>query len=154
MNIFYLDESPKRAAADHCDKHVGKMLIETCQLLAAAQHLCGGSATYKLTHQNHPCAKWVRESKEHYGWLVELGLALGDEFEVRYGKRHKSGEVLKRELLQPPAALGGGFQPPPLAMPDEFRRADHVQAYRDYYHSKQAAFVMAWKTAKPAWWQA
>ena len=56
MNIFRLDDDPAVAAYFHCDKHVGKMLIESCQMLAAAQHLLGGTASYKLTHQNHPKA--------------------------------------------------------------------------------------------------
>ena len=27
MNIFYLDQDVEQAAADHCDKHVVKMII-------------------------------------------------------------------------------------------------------------------------------
>jgi len=29
MNIFILDENPAKAAADHCDKHVVKMILES-----------------------------------------------------------------------------------------------------------------------------
>ena len=36
MNIFYLNEDPRIAAEEHCDKHVCKMTIEYCQLLSTA----------------------------------------------------------------------------------------------------------------------
>ena len=29
MNIFILDEDPKKAAEYHCDKHVVKMILES-----------------------------------------------------------------------------------------------------------------------------
>lgn len=35
MNIFVLDIDPKIAAKYHCDRHVKKMPIETCQMLIA-----------------------------------------------------------------------------------------------------------------------
>ena len=42
MNIFYLDENPKKCAKYHCDKHVVKMIIEYAQLLSTAHRLCDG----------------------------------------------------------------------------------------------------------------
>ena len=36
MNIFILDEDPKRAAEYHCDKHVCKMILESGQMLCTA----------------------------------------------------------------------------------------------------------------------
>ncbi len=40
------------------DKHVIKLILESCQLLSTAHHLLGDSSkiTYKATHANHPCA--------------------------------------------------------------------------------------------------
>lgn len=38
MNIFVLDNNPKRAAQYHCDKHVPKMIVETTQLLSWAYY--------------------------------------------------------------------------------------------------------------------
>lgn len=35
MNIFVLDENPKIAAKYHCDSHVKKMPVESCQMLVA-----------------------------------------------------------------------------------------------------------------------
>mgnify|MGYP006111384259 CR=1 FL=1 len=37
MNIFCLDKDPVKAAEMMCDKHVVKMIIESCQILSAVQ---------------------------------------------------------------------------------------------------------------------
>jgi hypothetical protein len=76
MNIFYLDKSPYTCARYHCDKHVVKMILETAQLLCGAHWATGGTAQYKPTHLNHPCAIWVRKSLSNYKWLCELGFNL------------------------------------------------------------------------------
>lgn len=36
MNIFWLDEDLEKAAEYHCDKHLGKMLVEAVQILCTA----------------------------------------------------------------------------------------------------------------------
>ena len=92
MNIFFLSLDPAEAARLHCDKHVVKMILESCQLLYCAHWMCGTimpSNAYKKTHPNHPCAKWVRESQANYRWLCRLGLELCGEYTFRYGKHHK-----------------------------------------------------------------
>ena len=33
MNIFVLDKNPKKAAEYHCNKHVVKMILESCQMV-------------------------------------------------------------------------------------------------------------------------
>lgn len=147
MNIFYLDHNPVIAAKYHCDKHVGKMLIESCQMLATAHHMHGNgdNVSYKPTHTNHPSNIWARSSVKHYVWLSQLAYALGEEFERRYGKTHKSFEVLCRELIGPPEAmyeLPITWTPPTLAMPPEFYMADHLKAYRNFYASKSDRMAM------------
>ena len=149
MNVFYLHPLPKVAASMHCDKHVGKMLVETCQLLATAHHVYGNghAVTYKPTHQNHPSAIWCRQSRLHYSYLVDLALGLGQEFYKRYGKHHKSHGVLVDQLLQPPTAMYSLpliWRTPLLAMPDEFKCDDALTAYRNYYASKIDKMPMVW----------
>ena len=39
MNIFYLNECPKKAAQLQYNKHVVKMILETAQLLCGAHHM-------------------------------------------------------------------------------------------------------------------
>ena len=80
MNIFYLHKNPKKCAKYHCDKHVVKMILESAQLLYTCFLLChktpeliqeapltkSGNHGYKLCFQNHPCAIWLRKSKNNY----------------------------------------------------------------------------------------
>lgn len=96
MNIFFLSISPEAAACMLCDKHIVKMILETCQLLWAAYHLQPETATappesikiYKLTHANHPMSKWIRHSRENFNWAARHALAACGEYTVRYGRRH------------------------------------------------------------------
>lgn len=153
MNIFFLHQAAPMAAAFHCDKHVGKMLLESAQLLATAHHLRGHPVTYKPTHVNHPCAEWVRASSLHYRYVRDLALALGREFRLRFGKEHATLAVIQRELMEPPAGMPGYWEHPPLCMPDEFKvPGDAVESYRRYYCSKQDRFAMKWTNRHtPAW---
>ena len=161
MNIFYLHHLPSIAAVMHCDKHVGKMLIESCQLLATAHHHYGNGdkVSYRATHANHPSAVWVRQSRLHYNYVSDLARFLGREFKYRYGHGHKSNDVLHAELLVcPPAMLNlpTRFTPPTLAMPDEYKSDDHVESYRRYYASKAATMPLIYNKGKdpqPLWLQ-
>lgn len=159
MNIFYLHHVPQIAAGMHCDKHVGKMLIESCQMLATAHHVHGNghAVSYKPTHINHPSNIWVRQSRVHYRYLVDLASALGREFVKRYGKHHKSKDILVAELLDPPPALLGGpyiWTPPPLAMPDEYKCNDPILSYQRFYASKRDRMPMVYYhgNVNPPYW--
>lgn len=161
MNIFYLHHIAPVAASMHCDKHVGKMLMESCQLLATAHHHFGNghAVTYKPTHANHPSAIWCRESRLHYDWLVDLANYLGREFFNRYGKRHKCHDILHAELYYAPPALAQlplTWRPPSLAMPDDYKSDDHVQSYRRFYASKANRMPMVYYKGqrKPPIWLA
>lgn len=159
MNIFFLHKLPTIAAAMHCDKHVGKMLIESCQILATAHHIHGNGhmVTYKPTHRNHPSTVWARESRLQYNWLRELASSLSREFFRRYGKEHKCAAIVLNELYYPPPAMfnmPSTWRDPALAMPDEYKTADHVNAYRDFYVSKAVRMPMLYYRGKhtpPTW---
>src|SRR5574338_178358 len=47
MNIFVLDLNPQIAASYHCDDHVKKMPIETCQMLNSAIYFLNGISSRK-----------------------------------------------------------------------------------------------------------
>ena len=51
MNIFFLDKNPNLSAEYMCDKHIPKMLLETCQMLSTAVQRYAGKLEklYKLT---------------------------------------------------------------------------------------------------------
>jgi hypothetical protein len=157
MNIFVLDENPQVAAEMHNDKHVVKMILETAQLLCGVHHMTNQSSSdqvpYKLSHKNHPCAIWARECVENYIWLCDLGLALCSEYTYRYGKRHKSQDIIEWCLINTPNIKEvGNLTPFALAMPDECKRISAVESYRQYYITHKRA-ISTWKNRdKPNWY--
>jgi hypothetical protein len=154
MNIFVLDREPERAAEYHCDKHVVKMVLESAQLLATAHHVVKPSRRLppiRATHQNHPCALWVRGSLANYRWLARLALALSAEYTRRYGKVHRWEPYIHWLAAHEPPLPDAGLTPFAQAMPESYRNKNAVKAYRDYYRGEKAYFAQ-WKTRPPRWW--
>ena len=157
MNIFFLDENPTMSARYHVDKHVVKMILETAQLLCGVHHTVNPSSShqvpYKLSHKNHPCAIWTRESLSNYLYLCELGLELCKEYTYRYGKRHKSQDVIEWCITNKLKIVDKGFTEPPKAMPDEYKVNDVVESYRNYYREAKSGFAV-WKNREtPKWFK-
>ena len=158
MNIFFLDYDVKKCAQYHVDKHVVKMILETAQLLCGVHHVTAHDTAhdtahvpYKLSHKNHPCSIWARDSISNYLYLCEIGLALCEEYTYRYGKRHKSQEVIEWCLMNKPQIQDIGFTTPPKAMPDEYKTEDVIESYRKYYLGAKKTFL-TWKERKvPEW---
>ena len=158
MNIFFLDYDLKKCAEYHCDKHVVKMILETAQLLCGAQHLTRqvtdqviDQVPYKLSHKNHPCSIWVRESLSNYLLLCELGLELCKEYTHRYEKRHKSQDVIEWCIMNKIKIDDKGLTTPPKAMPDEYKVDDVVESYRNYYMGAKSGFTTWKKREVPSW---
>jgi hypothetical protein len=154
MNIFFLDENPTLSAQYHVDKHVVKMILETAQLLCSVHHTTDqvtDQVPYKLSHKNHPCAVWARESLSNYLYLCELGLELGKEYTYRYGKRHKSIEVIEWCIINKPNIPDIGFTKPAMAMPDEFKVDSVVESYRNYYMGAKSDLA-SWKNREKPFW--
>jgi hypothetical protein len=158
MNIFFLDWDTEKCAKYHCDKHVVKMILETAQLLCGVHHMTHQvthhvthQVPYKLSHKNHPCAIWTRESLSNYLYLCDLGLELCKEYTYRYNKRHKSQEVIEWCLSNKPNITDKGFTLPPKAMPDEYKVVDVVESYRNYYNGAKKDFAK-WKNRDTPEW--
>ena len=181
MNIFILDRDPSLAASYHCDKHVCKMILEAGQMLCTAHWIMwlkklGKNRSdfklvrdmqvylyenvpkekqppWKLTHMNHPCSIWTRESIENYKWNLELMKNLLIEFSDRYEKKHKSWAVhtwLKKNL---PPNLLEGKTPFPICMKEEYKvSSDPVECYREYYLKDKIRFAKWKKGNIPQWW--
>ena len=95
MNIFILDDQISNIPALMSDQHVIKMILESCQILCTVHHMHNTpNVPYKKTHQNHPCVVWAAESSYNYNYVLELAQALSDEYTFRFGKRHKSQDVI------------------------------------------------------------
>ena len=155
MNIFILDTDPKLCAEYHNNKHVVKMILETAQLLCGVHHVTESDLDipYKLSHKNHPCSIWVRESLENYYWLCELGLELGKQYTLRYGKVHKSVSIIEWCIMnEPKLKLDVGFRTPfKLAMPDECKTDGVVNSYRKYYMIEKRN-IADWKVVNTPHW--
>jgi hypothetical protein len=154
MNIFVLDENPQIAAQMHNDKHVVKMVLETAQLLCGVHWVTDSqySIPYKLSHKNHPCSIWVRECIENYIWLCDLGLSLCEEYTHRYGKRHKSQDIIEWALVNKPELKeNGDITPFVLAMPDECKKTSAVDSYRLYYITHKSN-ISSWKNRNKPYW--
>ncbi len=155
MNIFVLDRDPSQAARWHFDKHVTKMLLESCQILCTALHQNTGlqDIPYKPAHAKHPCTIWASASRENFEWLCYLAIGLNDEYEYRYGKLHKCKIVLDYCIAHIDHLRSVGLTPFAQAMPDEFKAQDAVVAYRNYYNLGKRHISTVWTGRDfPPWW--
>lgn len=145
MNIFASYPDPAESAKFLDDKRVIKMILESAQLLSTSITLRGGQGPYKITHKNHPCAIWARETVANYDWLYSHFIALCDEYTARYSKRHKcltvADELTRGRSLMPQ----GGLTPFPNCTIFK-EEPDTCLAYRVYLEHK-------WKVdkRKPTW---
>jgi len=170
MNIFYLSHKITRCARWHCDKHVVKMILETAQLLYTAQWVLSkdppdfttapcrkGSEErgyLSIKNKKHPCAIWARESLDHYVWLCQFGLALCEEYRFRFGakKKHACEDHIMWLYEYPPGSLKPiGWTQPPKAMPDEYKHANSIIAYRQYYKKGNKDLLTYTKRHAPHW---
>jgi len=156
VNIFVLDSNPYIAATMMCDKHVNKMIVESCQMLSTIHHLFGSNPTeitlYKKCFVNHPCTIWARKTSENYHWLAVHALSLCHEYHKRYGKVHKCKVMCEWFVENFPKLITlGCLTPFAQAMPDKYKGDDAVLAYRNYYVGEKARFAK-WKNGIiPEW---
>lgn len=168
MNVFFLSPSPQISARQQCDKHVVKMVLESAQLLCTTHRELEGDDSadqlglYKRTHTNHPSAVWARSTGGNWTWLCSHALELCREYTYRYGKRHKSQDIIERCIDNEPSLPEEDMTPPPQCMPEEFQVHDDVapgndavKAYRQYYAlGKSQTIDMRWtKRRIPVWFE-
>ena len=106
MNIFVTDPCPIQSARNLPDKHIVKMPLETCQMLAIiySDWYYGVGKLYKKdgtpyatkrgAFRNHPCTQWAAANQYNLAWLILHGVALCDEYYQRYGKVHTCYDVI------------------------------------------------------------
>ena len=148
MNIFVTDPDPVKSAQVLPDKHIVKMPLETCQMLAiVASEEWGHSfgklpkidgtsyKTKKGAFRNHPCTIWAQNN---YRWLIAHGLALCAEYTHRYNKVHSCQSTIEYadNLFPHDDDFPTTFT---RAMPEEFKfdtSIDTFTAYKRYISSK------------------
>ena len=150
LNIFAVDSDPVVAAQSLCDAHVVKMILESAQMLCAAHP--AGVAPYKPTHMKHPCTIWTRTSRENYDWLCRHAKALCEEYTYRYGKRHKSEDVIDWCIANSSEIPNGSLTPHPQAMPDQYKRPHFTDAYKAYYIGEKSHIAKWRRRDRPAWY--
>lgn len=179
MNIFVVDRDPVIAATMLCDQHVVKMITESAQMLSTCHRVLDGVMTkqqsvsgkrmvptyklddgrdnvlYRAVHFNHPCNIWLRDSIQHYDWLVQHTYGLCREYTKRYNKVHACQQMLEYLCMQPQNIPTYDSYPKNItfvqAMPDEYKNSDPVVAYRNFYRGSKSKFAR-WKYTNPPRW--
>ena len=159
MNIFVTNQCPIQSARNLPDKHIVKMPLETCQMLAIIYsdwyygigqlHKVNGQpyATKHGAFRKHPCTIWAAENYWNLSWLISHGLALCDEYNARYGKVHSCLAPMLEAVDIFEAAFDFNVDIYKDSLPMTFTRAmpeyikfnttiDTIEAYKIYLNTK------------------
>ena len=159
MNIFVTDRCPVQSARNLPDKHIVKMPLETCQMLAiiysdwyygVGKLYKQDGTPYRTQHgafRNHPCTQWAADNEYHLAWLIRHGYALCHEYNLRYNKVHTCLDVIEQAerifhksfdnlMLSDASSRVAYFT---RAMPDYIKYDDRIstiEAYKIYLNTK------------------
>ena len=112
--------------------------------------------------------KMVFETDENMNWALLHGICIGDEYTYRYGKKHKSQQVLLdiQDHYFPILndlfyynRYGIEISEPPLCVPDHCTagpggyRMNYVDVYRKYYNLHKSHLFTYTNRDKPEWLQ-
>ena len=91
----------------------------------------------------------MRESKQHYDWVLTCALELCRLYTLETGKTHKTQTILEFLKTKPVNLTTTGFDAPPKCMDDEFKTITNTcQAYQSYLCSKFAEWQQRAKPIK------
>lgn len=139
------ERSAVRLAALHRPLSIPDSMTEAPQTLSGTH--------FRPVHLHHPCTIWVRYCIGNYMWAADLALALGAEYEFRYGKKH-SCMAHALWLHQNPPSLRTlprmGFA---VAMDPKFRvKGNVVASYIKFYQeSKRERGLTTYTRRSPPW---
>ena len=158
MNIFVTDRCPIQSARNLPDKHIVKMPLETCQMLAiiysdwyygVGKLYKSDGTPYRTSHgafRNHPCTQWAAANQFNLAWLIKHGLALCDEYTARYNKVHTCQDVIHQAVRIYNACFDQSVSQSynmvsyfTRAMPEYLKYDDTIttiQAYKAYLNTK------------------
>ena len=99
-----------------------------------------------------PCTIWARASKSNYYWLANHTYELTNEYTSRYGKIHKSTSMSQWFTKNAPSNLPNTICTDfAQAMPEQYKNADAVTAYRAYYLGEKTKFAKLKLGNVPEW---
>lgn len=174
MNIFILDYNMEENAKQYCNAHIVKMITEHTQILCTAYWFYNLSYIFPLknlktkeqkriykqqtnlfipTHINHPCNIWARESFSNYQYLYRLNQCLHNEWKYRFNHTPEENHKSYLTMLRIPQDFNfndKGLTQFTQAMPEQYRNADTVKAYRSYYINEKK-FSQWIKRPVPQW---
>ena len=158
MNIFVTDRCPVQSARNLPDKHIVKMPLETCQMLAiiysdwyygVGKLYKQDGTPYRTQHgafRNHPCTQWAAANQYNLAWLILHGIALCDEYYQRYGKVHTCYDVICQAQYIYHDCFDGDINDAAAkvtdftrAMPESIKfdtTIDTITAYKQYLNTK------------------
>ena len=152
MNIFVTDPDPNISAQVLPDKHVVKMPLETCQMLAVVYskwYFNWGNDllpkkdgtpynTEKGAFRGHPCTVWAAEDINKTAWLIAHGVALCYEYWKRYDKIHSCSKTIQeaREVFtkqtKKDLSIHRDVKDFAFAGPDEFKYDTSIDIFTQY----------------------
>jgi hypothetical protein len=133
MQIYVTSYDPKVAARHLDDKRVGKVALETAQMLSCAITGKAGG--------NSEAFKWVCASPGNYRWLFAHYVALLTEYHRRYGKNHKSSHLLD--------LIAGFVDKLPDGEVTEFPNVTNFQEFQDVRAAYRGHLQYKWSTELP-----
>ena len=158
MNIFVTDPCPIQSARNLPDKHIVKMPLETCQMLSiiysdwyygVGKLYKSDGTPYRTAHgafRNHPCTQWAAANQYNLAWLIMHGLALCDEYTLRYHKVHTCQDVIHQATRiydsifdEPAYSAYHKVKRFTRAMPESIKfdtTIDTITAYKQYLNTK------------------
>ena len=152
MNVFVTEQCPYKSAEVLPDKHIVKMPLETCQMLAVVYskwyfnwgdellHKKDGSPynTKKGAFRGHPCTVWAAEDIHKTAWLIAHGVALCYEYWKRYDKIHSCWKTIQeaREVFtkqtKKDLSIHRDVKDFAFAGPDEFKYDTSIDIFTQY----------------------
>ena len=158
MNIFVTDRCPIQSARNLPDKHIVKMPLETCQMLSiiysdwyygVGKLYKADGTPYRTAHgafRNHPCTQWAAANQYNLAWLIMHGLALCEEYTLRYHKVHTCQDVIHQATRiydsifdEPAYSAYHKVTRFTRAMPEAIKfdtTIDTITAYKQYLNTK------------------
>ena len=158
MNIFVTHPSPIQSARNLPDKHIVKMPLETCQMLAiiysdwyfgVGKLYKADGTPYRTAHgafRNHPCTQWAAKNPYNLAWLIRHGYALCAEYTARYDKVHTCLDVISQSeriynkcFNEPLSYASQQVRSFTRAMPDYLKydqTINSIVAYQRYLNTK------------------
>ena len=109
----------------------------------------------KRSHMNHPLSQHILASGGAFDWALKHAVALCEEFEYRFGKKHFCEDFIKwARVNEPECVLDGEQQEWPQCFkqhPECVVVGDVVAGYRNYYEEHKSWFKIRGKTVYAKW---